>query len=168
MTKSQTFHKTIHGALFCILGLHYGSYALATGDNDAETTDETAKKINVTPDQLHHYARSPFLILDPKNTNTHLFFALSRNEKPPKGVLYGQKLNAAAPATRRDEFLNTPRNIHIASIQALSDPDSAISPAGRKALETNIRAYKTLMQQERPPLTEKPLQTAWMRGPLQG
>jgi hypothetical protein len=96
MKHSRFLSRVFYGAAFTFMGIHWGSYALVTGDSEAELTDEIAAAIGVSKEYLQDYTKSKFLILDPAHEKTRRFFEISLNTPPAEDFVSGTSMNAQA------------------------------------------------------------------------
>jgi hypothetical protein len=97
MSKRSRFLSTAFcSAAVTFMGIHWGSYALVTGDSEAELSDEIGAIIGMSRQALQDYAKSPFLILDPTHKNTRRFFETSLNAPPDSEIMSGTSMNAQA------------------------------------------------------------------------
>lgn len=96
MKHSRFLSRAFCGATLTFMGIHWGSYALVTGDSGAELTDRIAISIGSSREALQEYTKSRFLILNPAHERTKRFFETSLNTPPEKEFLSGTSLNAQA------------------------------------------------------------------------
>lgn len=94
--SSRFLSRAFCGAAMTFMGLHWGSYALVTGDSEAELSDEIGAMIGMPRQALQDYAKSPFLILDPTHKKTQRFFERSLNASPDREIMSGTSMNAQA------------------------------------------------------------------------
>lgn len=96
MKHARFLSRVFCGAALTFMGIHWGSYALVTGDSEAELTDEIAATIGVPKEYLQDYTKSKFLILDPTHEKAQRFFKISLNTPPDQDFVSGTNMNAQA------------------------------------------------------------------------